>query len=146
MNRWDAFFFAVSDTCANMSKDESTRLGAVVVGPDREIRATGFNSFPRGVVDTDPGRQVRPIKYYFIEHAERNAIYNAARVGVSLKGCVLYCQWEPCADCARAIIQAGISSVVVRERCPERWGESVTLGGLMLAEAGVAVRFMGEEQ
>ena len=101
--KWDRYFMGLAVQAATLSKDESTKLGCVIVGPDREIRATGYNSFPRGVNDDRPERQGRPLKYKWFEHAERNAIYNAARVGVSLKGCVLYCAWPPCTDCARGI-------------------------------------------
>ena len=141
--RWDAFFFSLCDQIAKMSKDESTKLGCVIVGPDREIRATGFNSFPRGIDDGVSERQERPLKYKFIEHAERNAIYNAARVGVGLKGCVLYCQWHPCSDCARAIIQSGIVEVVMREAIEDRWVDDMLAARAMLDEAGVARRWVG---
>lgn len=141
MNKWDVYFFAIADAARSLSKDQSTKLGAVIVGPDREIRATGYNSFPRGINDHDPSRQLRPAKYHYFEHAERNAIYNAGRVGIPLKGCVLYCEWPPCADCARAIIQVGIIEVVFRNHPPlVRWGESVTAAMEMMREAGVTIR------
>ena len=77
----------------------------------------------------------------FMEHAERNAIMNAARVGIPLEGCTLYCQWLPCADCARAIIQAGIVAVVVANmKIEERWEASIGAGLQMLRESNVVVR------
>ena len=97
------------------SKDTSTKTGALVVGPDREIRATGYNGLVRGVDDNIPERMERPTKYDFFEHAERNAIYNACLTGTSLKGCTLYATHSPCTDCARAIIQAGIKTVVTNK-------------------------------
>jgi dCMP deaminase len=141
VNKWDAYFFSIADAARTLSKDESTQLGAVIVGPDREIRSTGYNSFPRGIVDDNPARQVRPEKYLFIEHAERNAIYNAARVGIPLKGCVLYCEWPPCADCARGAIQVGIVEIVFRNFPPlERWGSHISAATGMLKESGVKLR------
>lgn len=141
--RWDKYFMDIAERAALLSKDESTKLGAVIVGPDNEIRSTGFNSFPRGIVDTIPGRQNRPHKYHYFEHAERNAVYNAARVGIPLKGCRIYCAWPPCPDCARAIIQVGIIEVVVKSaNVPERWRESMGYARVMLDEAGVSVREM----
>lgn len=138
MSKWDNYFMNLADLAATLSKDESTKLGAVVVGPDNEIRSTGFNSFPRGIIDNLPERQERPLKYKFMEHAERNAIYNAARVGIPLKGCRLYCAWPPCSDCARAIIQAGIVEVVVRGgTTPDRWEGDFIAAKQMLDEAGV---------
>ena len=142
--KWDAYFMALARQAATLSKDQSTQLGCVIVGPDREIRSTGFNSFPIGIKDNEPERQMRPGKYLWFEHAERNAIYLAARVGTPLKGCTLYCAWPPCADCARAIIQAGIVEVVVAEETPpSRWSESMTAALIMLREAGVKLRRVG---
>lgn len=79
----------VAELVASWSKDPSTKTGAIVVGPDREIRATGYNGLVRGVNDDVPERLERPTKYDFFEHAERNAIYNACLTGTSLKGCVM---------------------------------------------------------
>ena len=106
------YFIKLADVVAEKSKDRSTKVGVVVVGPDREIRSTGYNGFPRGINDDIDERHERPAKYDWTEHAERNAVYNAARMGQSLKDCTMYFNWEPCpcVDCARAIIQAGITA------------------------------------
>jgi dCMP deaminase len=108
----DNYFMSLAVTVSAASKDRSTKVGCVVVGPDNEIRSTGFNGFPRGVNDNAPERHERPAKYLWTEHAERNAIYNAARMGTALKHCRLYCTFAPCMDCARAIVQAGICEVI----------------------------------
>lgn len=110
---WDTYFFRLAELVATKSKDPSTKVGVVVVGPDHEIRSTGFNGFPRGVDETDPKRWERPTKYLFVEHAERNAIYNAARMGLSLKGCTMYMNFHPipCIDCAKGVVQSGIKEV-----------------------------------
>ena len=140
---WDAYFMQLAHDVASRSKDQSTQLGAVIVGPDREIRSTGYNSFPRGVNDDVAERQERPLKYLWMEHAERNAIYNAARMGTCLKGCVLYCAWPPCPDCARAIVQSGIIGVVVESMdVPERWQANMEVARQILSEAGVWIRQM----
>ena len=110
---WDEYFLEICRTVSRRSKDPNTKLGAVVVGPAHEIRATGYNSLVRGIRDDVPERLVRPEKYLWMEHAERNAIYNAARHGVQMQGCTLYVELLPCMDCARAIVQAGIKEVVV---------------------------------
>lgn len=139
--RWDTYFMGIAEQVAKLSKDESTKLGAVIVGPDREIRSTGYNSFPRGVNDNLHERQQRPLKYKWMEHAERNAIYNAARMGTSLKFCTLYCAWPPCPDCARAIVQVGVTVVVVRSfDVPERWKDDMDVAYQILAEGGVVIR------
>lgn len=97
-----------------------------------EQRSAGYNGFPRNVNDTIEYRHDRPLKYEFTEHAERNAIYNAARVGVPLSGCTLYLNWWPlpCADCARAVIQSGITSVVGPRR-PFKSGTRITIDDVL---------------
>jgi dCMP deaminase len=117
---WDKYFMDMLPLIAARSKDPNTKTGCLIVGPDHEIRTTGYNSFPRHIHDSVPERLERPEKYFWIEHAERNAIYNAARVGIPLVGCTLYLNWLSCMDCARAIIQVGIVRVAVDRQEHER--------------------------
>ena len=113
---WSEYFYDMANLVAKKSKDQSTQIGAVIVGPDNEIRSTGYNSFPSGINDDLSERQERPEKYYWIEHAERNALYNAAKIGVSTKDCVMYLNCGvPCCDCARGIINSGIKTIYVCE-------------------------------
>ena len=143
---WDEYFFLLVDTVALKSKDPDTKVGCVIVGPDHEIRTTGYNSFPRGIRDNAAERTQRPAKYLWIEHSERNAVYNAARMGTSLKGCISYQSWLPCADCARALINVGIKEIVVdfRETNPwfqnDRWDDSMEVSKTMLDEAFIKIR------
>jgi dCMP deaminase len=138
---WNEYFMNLAEAVALKSKDQSTKLGTVIVGPDHEIRATGYNSFPRGIIDDVQERQERPAKYKWFEHSERNAIYNAARHGVSLDDCVLYCTWPPCTDCARAIIQVGISKIVLKSfDIPSRWVVDMTTSITMLKEAVIPIQ------
>ena len=110
---WDQYYLDICKVVAARSKDPNTQIGCVIVGPNHEIRSTGYNSFPRGIRDDVPERLVRPTKYLWIEHAERNAICNAARAGTATEGCTIYVEIMPCMDCARAVVQAGIIQVVV---------------------------------
>ena len=87
---WTEYFLGIAEQVKLKSKDESTQIGSVIVGMDNEILSTGYNSFPRGLDDSRPERQERPVKYNYIEHSERNAIFNAARIGVSLKNSTIY--------------------------------------------------------
>ena len=87
--KWHYRFMELAKLVATWSKDTSTKTGAVIVGPDKEIRATGYNGFVRGVDDDVFERFERPTKYDFFEHAERNAVYNACLCGTCVKGCVL---------------------------------------------------------
>lgn len=144
---WDSYFMTMANHVASRSKDRSTKVGCVIVGPDNEVRSTGYNSFPRGINDNAPERHERPEKYLWTEHAERNAIYNAARMGTALKGCRAYLPWFPCMDCARALVQAGIVELVAHEpEDNERWREDFKRARVLFAEAGVAIRFVCEEE
>ena len=145
---WPEYFTEMAELVSTKSKDASTKVGAILVGPNNEIRSTGYNGFPRGVMEGIPvpaiaRRSERPTKYLFTEHAERNAIYLAARHGAATDGCTLYMNfWPiPCCDCTRGIIQAGIKRIVGRN-VPfpgkgEQWKEHMQESLLMLQEAGV---------
>ena len=140
--KWDQRFLELAKHIAGWSKDPSTKVGCVVVGEDREIRSTGFNGFPRGIADDGERLHDREQKYPLICHAEENAIMHAARIGLSLKGCVAYVTWPPCTRCARSLIQAGVTEVVYPHGCevPERWAKDFDMSNDMMAEAGVRVR------
>lgn len=190
MNSWDTYFIEMAMFVATKSKDDSTKVGCVIVSEDHTVLSMGYNGFPRGVRETleehcetcngfgqmdmlgnlavgkthacftcngrgkvsggevDPERwHKRPEKYQWVEHAERNAVYNAAREGVKLKGAKAYLNWEPvpCSDCTRALIQAGIREII---------GPNIPFGGAgagkhyhvdeiskqMLKESGVKIR------
>jgi dCMP deaminase len=142
---WDSYYLDICRVVAKRSKDPDTQLGAVIVGPAKEIRSTGYNSLPRHIRDDIEERKQRPTKYLWMEHAERNAIYNAARCGTPLEGCTLYVELMPCMDCARAIVQAGIVEVVVdSERMArydsEKYNPHFENVRVLFEEAGVRMR------
>ena len=147
--RWVEYFRTLAHTVKLKSKDENTQIGAVIVGKDKEIVSTGYNSFPRGLKDNLRERQERPEKYYWFEHAERNAIYNAARIGVSTKGCTMYLSCGiPCSDCARGIINAGIIRIFCERgdiTKGKHWEENYERSWSMLEEAGINVQFYDDE-
>jgi dCMP deaminase len=129
---------------ASWSKDTNTKVGAVIVDTDNIVLSMGYNGFPRGCDDTKEDRYEKPIKYLYTEHAERNALYHAARHGVSLKGCTLYVTLFCCADCARGIIQSGITKVVAPKPDVEhvKWGEHFKAAIDMLNEANVEIKLI----
>ncbi len=225
MSDWDQYFIKMAQLISTKSKDPSTKVGCVIVGPDNEVRSTGYNGFPRGVretvtgkdvtrtpvqihadhptrtvkvfcqetqewvdmgpnfideiptrrgnfdvmpdpryiedlilekimqhpyfsviergkVEVDPDRWERPMKYDYVEHAERNAIYNAARVGIPTAGCRAYLNWEPhpCKECTKAFIQAGIVEVIGPNKpftTNNDWKFDVSR--IMMDEAGVKI-------
>ena len=137
--KWDIRFLKLATHISEWSKDPSTKVGCVVVGPDREIRSTGFNGFPRGIQDSDERLTNRDLKYPLICHAEENAIMHAARIGLALKGCTAYVTWPPCTRCARSLIQAGVSEIVIPSglEIPDRWRDDFEMSMGLLREAEV---------
>ena len=157
---------------AKYSTDPSTQNGAVIVTAEGYCPSTrpkfaqefeekypgsmtlisyqpamcyGANHFPRNVKEFAE-RWERPLKYQYVEHAERNAIYTAAKDGFRTQGSTMYCPWFACSDCGRAIIQAGIKEVVghkwsLHESSPH-WKESIAIAMQMLEEAGVKCRYI----
>jgi dCMP deaminase len=139
---WTQYFLGLATYLSTASKDPSTKVGCVVVGPDRDIRVTGYNGLPRGVEDTEERLTNRELKYPRIVHAEENCVAQAARIGARLAGCTAYVNFPPCARCARTLIQAGIAGVVCPpvDSVPERWRAEMETAAEMLEEAGVWVR------
>ncbi len=142
---WDNYFMSMVYLVAMKSKDKNTHIGSVIVGPDNEIKSTGYNSFVRRLDDSVLERQEKPEKYYWFEHAERNAIYNATLIGTSLKGCKMYTNGVPCMDCGRGIVQSGIEEVIVdkvwSQNNGERWAEHGKRTIQMFEETGVKLRY-----
>lgn len=134
------------------STDPNTQTGVVIV-KKKKILVKGANHAPKNVI-LDDKRLERPLKYSFIEHAERNAIYEAARQGIKIKGSTLYSPWFPCAECARAIIQSGIEELVCHQEMEDLdtkhiciitengnfWEHSQHYASMMFKEAGVSYR------
>ncbi len=117
---WDEYFMGVAKFSAFRSKDPNTQVGACIVSDDNKILSMGYNGFPRGCADdvfpwgrdnseNDPYNS----KYLYVTHSELNAILNYR--GGSLEGSKLYVTLFPCNECAKAIIQAGIKTVVYAE-------------------------------
>ena len=132
---WTEYYMGFAIHAAKKSKDP-TKVGAVLVGPDGEIRMTGYNGPPRGVQDR-PDRFDRPRKYLFSSHAETNLIAFCAREGVRTGGCTLYVTHHPCASCARSIIQAGIKEVYYGEGVTSMPADEFEAAARMFREARV---------
>lgn len=106
---WDEYFWAIAETVLRKSRDTKRKVGAVIVGEGNIILTTGFNGFPRGARET--ATRLADEKLLWMTHAETNAIFNAARKGISLVGSTLYVTTYPCVGCAQAIAQSGIKRV-----------------------------------
>ena len=111
---WDEYFMGVSKLSGMRSKDPNTQVGACIVSEDNKILSMGYNGFPKGCSDDEfPwDREGDPLetKYPFVTHSELNAILNYR--GGSLEGTKIYVSLFPCNECAKAIIQAGIKTIV----------------------------------
>ncbi len=111
---WDEYFMGVSKLSAMRSKDPNTQVGACIVSDNNKILSMGYNGFPNGVSDDefpwDRDGDELETKYPYVTHSELNAILNYR--GGSLEGTKLYVTLFPCNECAKAIIQAGIKTVV----------------------------------
>lgn len=150
---WDQLYITMCYLVGMRSRDEHTHVGSIIVDWDNVLVSTGYNSLPRSIeIDEQEKRLSREggEKYFWMEHAERNAIYNAARRGAKLKGCKLYVPWMPCTDCARGIIQTGIDEVIIHrngqdfydEHTNGKWFDSYKRTQDMFEEAGVKLRFV----
>ncbi len=111
---WDEYFMGVAQLSGMRSKDPNTQVGACIVSNDNKILSMGYNGFPSGCSDEDfpwerEGEEL-DTKYPFVTHSELNAILNYR--GGSLEGTKIYVSLFPCNECAKAIIQSGIRTVV----------------------------------
>lgn len=126
-----------------LSDDAETQTMAVLVLRNGQtIRAS--NTLP-SQCRSDRSRTTRPHKYEWIEHSERNAIYYAARNGMSTLDATMYIEWYPCADCARAIVQAGVSQLVCGPLPSEDGRYSFSVAHTILAEGGVEITERSQE-
>jgi len=150
---WDVYFMGLAAVPSFRSKDPSTQNGACIVDPESMTPLSlGYNGLPRGCSDDEfpwarEAEKEEDTKYPYCEHAERNAIYNAAQRGIALRDSVIYIYSEkgyyPCAPCARGIIQSGIKEVVMGfairgDTDVYNWAPSLR----MFKAAGVKVRVM----
>lgn len=143
---WDQYFMTMAYLVSMRSKDPSTRVGAVIAGPEHEVRSTGYNGLPPKISDIADRYENIEYKRIALNHAEENAILHCARIGISTKGCTIYSMWQPCALCAKMIIQTGIKRVVFDVNFPgnnefmqKDWVYSMQVALEMLNEAEVEV-------
>lgn len=151
--RWDNYYLRMALESATMSKDPRTKVGAILVGKNRSIIATGFNGFPSGVADSSERLNNRDTKLELIVHAEMNAVLMAARLGIATDGATLYVAatddsgeiWggPPCLRCAVECMQAGIREYVSWPTKPSlltNWADSIAKAKSVIEEAGLLYR------
>jgi len=110
--RKEIVFMEICFVLSKLSIDNSSKCGCLAVHDDGALLSGGYNNPIRGSNDAKIPIDVRPDKYYFMEHSERNAVYNASRHGIKLHGCTFYVTGFPCVDCLRAMIQSGAKRII----------------------------------
>ncbi|MCK9286842.1 MAG: dCMP deaminase family protein [Sphaerochaetaceae bacterium] len=144
---WDEYFMGVALLSSQRSKDPGTQVGACIVNQDKKIVGVGYNGFPRGVDDDefpwDREGAFLDTKYPYVCHAELNAILNS--ISRDLKGCTIYVALFPCNECAKAIIQSGITEIVYLSDKYD--GTDIVIASKkMLAQAGIRMRKLHPEK
>ena len=138
---WDDYFMSVALLSGKRSKDPNTQVGACIVNKNNVIESIGYNGLPKGCSDDEfpweKEGEMLNTKYPFVVHAELNAILNSK--GKDLSGCKIYVALFPCNECAKAIIQSGISEVVYLS---DKYAntDSVKASKMMFKCAGVELR------
>ena len=136
---WDEYFMGVAYLAGMRSKDPNSQVGACIVSGDNKILSIGYNGLPNGCSDDEfpwNREDEDPLKnkYFFVAHSELNAILNYR--GGSLEGAKIYVSLFPCNECAKAIIQSGIRTVIYD--CDKYAGTpSVIASKRMMDAAGV---------
>jgi len=139
------YFKLAKHMADTFSKDPSSKVGCLLLAPDSlQILSMGYNGFPRGVDETLPERWERPTKYEFVEHSERNCLYNACRSGTCTNNSIAVITLYPCCDCCRALIQSGIKTIVTKKPDYDdpRWGKAFQTSTIMMKEANVHVMLL----
>ncbi len=149
MDKWKKRFMLLTEHIATWSSCLRRQVGAVIV-KDKRIMTTGYNGAPAGVKTCiERGSCMRNemnipsgthAELCYAAHAEQNAIIQAAKEGISLKGCVLYCTHQPCVVCAKMIINSGIKEVIYKEGYPDEFSQKIC------EEAGVKLTKYNENE
>lgn len=155
---WDHYFMGLTIAISARSQDPSSKFGALLVDKKNSILASGYNGIPRGI-EYRPEFFDRPDKYMWFVHAEQNAIFQCAARGVATENSTMYVQAYPCIECMKAIIQAGVTSLVVPEKAGigaplppptgfkdvDNWRSTVMAAVEMMHAGGVKVRSVVHE-
>ena len=141
--KWELRYLEMAKLVSTWSKDQSTKVGAVIVDSDNTVISVGFNGLPRRIQDTDQRLNNRDVKLKMIIHAEINAIITAKR---PLNNTTIYTYpFMSCSQCAGLIIQSGICRHISYKTDNERWKDSFDLALEMFDEARVIVNLLEEQ-
>lgn len=138
--KWQKRLYDMAILVAGWSKDPIQQVGAAIAAPDFRQFSLGYNGFPRGIADAPERLGHIPVKNDLMVHAELNAVLNS---GVSVRGWVMATTKFPCSECAKAIIQAGITEIVTPKWGElSKWASKQQLAGSMFKEANVQVTWV----
>jgi dCMP deaminase len=130
---WDEYFMQIARTVATRATCPRASVGAVLVREHR-ILTTGYNGAPRGVAHcTQAGCMLVNDHCARATHAEANAIVQGALHGVGLQNATAYCTHQPCVNCSKLLISAGVVKIIYQQPYPD------AIATELLAEAGVAL-------
>ena len=130
------------------SKDPVTKVCALFIAPDSlNVLTSGVNGLPRNVKEKEERLQ-RPTKYSYMTHSEINGLCNAARHGICLDKSIVIVTMFPCCDCAKALIQVGVSTIITVPPNYEdpKWGGHFRISMEMFEEVGIEVVLIDESQ
>jgi dCMP deaminase len=137
-NTWKIKYMNLAKEIASWSKDPSTKVGCIAVGNEGQVLSQGYNGFPRNIEDKAERYNNKQEKYKYVVHAEMNCIYHACLNGISLNNASLFVYGLViCHECAKGIIQVGISNVYGNDNSSSNWHESHNLTKKLFKEAGV---------
>ena len=106
----------IAKLSARRSKDPNTQVGACIVSKDNRILSIGYNGAPNGFPDEcmpwERSGENLYTKYFYVCHAEMNAILNYRGSKKDLEEAKIYVDLFPCNECAKLIIQSGIKEVI----------------------------------
>lgn len=144
IDSWDEYFMRLAYLVAQRSKDPKTRIGSVLVRQNQLI-ASGYNGFPKGVLDLPERYNNRELKRELVAHSEFNTIAISAGLGINTSNSILYTFGISCNSCSKALIQGGVKEIVIHKQWPnltysEEWVKSIELSKMMLKEANITIR------
>ncbi|HOZ80854.1 MAG TPA: cytidine/deoxycytidylate deaminase family protein [Candidatus Woesebacteria bacterium] len=147
---WDDYFLEVLESISKRSTCDRGRVGCVIV-KDRQILATGYAGAPAGLPHCDDvGHLLKKtihedgsITEHCVRtvHGEQNAICQAAKEGISLKGSTIYTRMTPCRACAMLLINSGVKRIV----CEKKYHTGVE-SEEMFKKAGIEIEFKSNEE
>jgi len=142
MKNFELKLYSLLDEFSKLSEDKKRQVAALIV-KDNNVISYGVNKIPESLNKFDE-RKSKQFKSFWLEHAERDAIFKAARDGINLKNSEIYVNYFPCCDCARAIISSGIKTIYTPkpDLTHQKWGESWKISTIMFGESDVDVVFV----